>query len=96
MAYEGRRADTVHRHRLSGSRGTAQEHDEAVAVRYCSIKQARSLGMIGQIEERGAELHELCFLFFRQNDVFEMSCGGIQFRTLHQFINFRIEAYDKI
>ena len=80
MAYEGRRAATVHRHRLACSRRAAQQHDEAVSIRYCSIKEPRPLRVVRQIEERGAELHELCFLFFRQNNIFEMSRRSIQFR----------------
>ena len=83
-------------HRLPRARGTAQEHDEAVAVRYGSIKEPRPFGMIGQVEERRAELHELRLLFSRQNDVFEMSRRCIELRTFYEFINFRIQAYDKI
>ena len=52
--------------------------------------------MIGQVEERRAELHELRLLFSRQNDVFEMSRRCIELRTFYEFINFRIQAYDKI
>ena len=74
MAYEGRRFVTMDSHRLPRARGPAQEHDEAVAVRYGSIKEPRPFGMIGQVEERRAELHELRLLFFREYDVFEMSC----------------------
>ena len=57
MAYEGPRADTMDSHCLARSRGTAQQHDEAVSIRYCSIKEPCSLGMVGQIEERGAQLY---------------------------------------
>ena len=77
MAYEGRRANTVDRHRLARSRGTAQEHDEAVAVRYGSIKEPRPLRVVRQVKKRGAQFHELCFLFFREDDVFEMSRRSI-------------------
>ena len=57
MAYEGRRANTVHGHRLARSRGTAQEHDEAVAVGHGAIEQPRPLRVVRQVEERGAQLY---------------------------------------
>ena len=52
--------------------------------------------MIGQVEERRAQFHELRLLFFRQNDVFEVSCWCVQLRPFYEFINFRIQAYDKV
>ena len=92
----GRRFVTMNSHRLPRSRRATQQHDEAVAIRYGSIKQPRPFGMIGQVEERRAELHELRLLFSREDNIFEMSCWCVEFRTFHQFINFRIQAYDKI
>ena len=52
--------------------------------------------MIGQVEERRAELHELRLLFFREYDVFQMSRRRIQLRPFYEFINFRIQAYDEV
>ena len=96
MAYEGRRFVTMDRHRLPRSRGPAQQHHKAVSIRYRAIKEPRPFGMIGQVEERRTQFHELRLLFLRQNDVFQMSRGGVQLRPFYEFINFRIQAYDKI
>ncbi len=96
MAYEGRRFVTMNGHRLPRARGTAQQHDEAVSIRHRSIKEPCSFGMIGQVEERRAELHELRLLFSRQNDVFQMSRRSIQLRPFDQLVDLRIQAYDKI
>ena len=52
--------------------------------------------MVRQVEERRAQFHELCLLFFREYDVFEMSGRSIQLRTFYEFINFRSQAYDEI
>jgi len=52
--------------------------------------------VVRQVKKRGAQFHELCFLFSRQNDVLQMSRRCIQFRTFDQLVDLRIEAYDEV
>ena len=52
--------------------------------------------MIGQVEERRAELDELRLLFFRQNDILQMSRRCVEFRPFDQLVDLRIQAHDEV